>query len=156
MKVRFICGYYSDLAHKQKKRPEDYWDALNFCWAVKVGNFKHPFFIHDANGKTQIKASNFALARDAFGEWIEKSVPALHGGDDVILVPVPSKDGVIGATTFRSLGWRKMVARLGVAPKLGFMTCCVTPAAFSSPTRAPTPAPGAGGRTTNGAQRPDP
>jgi hypothetical protein len=37
MKVHFICGYYSDLAHKNKqRRPEDYWDALNFCWAAVI------------------------------------------------------------------------------------------------------------------------
>ncbi len=86
MRVRFICGYYSDLAHKKKqRRPEDYWDAYNFCWGVKVGKFKHSFYIHDAQRKTQITAANFALARDTFGEWIEKSVPALGAGADIVL-----------------------------------------------------------------------
>jgi hypothetical protein len=109
MKVRFICGYYSVLAHENKEpRPEDYWDAYNFCWGVKVGKFKHQFNIHDARGKkNRITQSNFALARDTFGEWIKKSVPALGGGADVVLVPVPSKDGVVGAATFRTLKMTK-------------------------------------------------
>jgi phosphoribosylpyrophosphate synthetase len=108
MKVRFICGYYSDLAHKKKeRRPEDYWDAYNFCWGVKVGKFKHQFNIHGLGKKTPITKSNFALARDTFGEWIEKSVPVLGGGSDAILVPVPSKDDVIGAANFRTLEMTK-------------------------------------------------
>jgi phosphoribosylpyrophosphate synthetase len=103
MKVWFICGYYSDLAHQKKRRPEDYWDAYFFCWGVKVGSFKRGFNIHDANGKTPITAKNFALARSTFGKWIEKSVVALGGGADVVLIPVPSKDGLTGAATFRTL-----------------------------------------------------
>jgi hypothetical protein len=77
MKVRFLCGYYSDLAHKQKKRrPEDYWDAYFFCWGVKVGAFKRDFYIHAAAGKTRVTKNNFDLARRTFGKWIEKSVAA--------------------------------------------------------------------------------
>ena len=104
MKARFICGYYSDLAHRKQRRPEDYWDAYFFCWGVKVGTFKRGFNIHDANGKTAITAKNFELARSTFGKWIQKSVVALGGGGaDVVLVPVPSKDGLTGAATFRTL-----------------------------------------------------
>jgi phosphoribosylpyrophosphate synthetase len=102
MKVRFLCGYYSDLAHNKQRRPEDYWDAYFFCWAVKKGKFKRAFNIHDATGKTPINAKNFDVVRGSFGNWIEKSVESLGGGDDVVLVPVPSKDGVSGAKTFRS------------------------------------------------------
>jgi phosphoribosylpyrophosphate synthetase len=105
MKVRFICGYYSDLAHKNKqRRPEDYWDALNFCWAVKVGKFKPQFNIHDANSKkVPIRPNNFSVVRRTFGQWIEKSLTVLGAGEDIVLVPVPSKDGIVGAASFRSL-----------------------------------------------------
>lgn len=105
MKVHFISGYYSDLAHKNKKRrPEDYWDAYFFCWGVKIGSFKRPFNIHDGKGrKTAIAKSNFHLAREAFGKRIERGVSALNGDNEVVIVPVPSKDGVVGASSFRSL-----------------------------------------------------
>jgi phosphoribosylpyrophosphate synthetase len=106
MKVHFLCGYYSDLAHKKKRRPEDYWDAYFFCWAVKVGTFKRQFNIHNDQGKTRITAENFALARRTFGQWIEKSVTALQA-KDAILVPVPSKDGVAGVASFRTLEMTK-------------------------------------------------
>jgi phosphoribosylpyrophosphate synthetase len=107
MKVRYICGYYSDLAHKNKKRrPEDYWDALNFCWAVKVGKFKPKFNIHQNGKKIAINANNFALARQTFGEWIQKSVAKL-GGQEATLVPVPSKDGLLAANSFRTLEMTK-------------------------------------------------
>ena len=108
MRVRFICGYYSDLAHNKKKRPEDYWDARNFCWAVKYGTFKPKFNIHDGKGgKTPITEKNFGVVRPTFGAWIEKSVTAFGAGDGVMLVPVPSKDGVVGAKGFRSLDMTK-------------------------------------------------
>lgn len=104
MKVRFLSGYYSDLAHKNKKRrPEDYWDAYFFCWGVKIGSFKRPFNIHTSSSKTAITAGNFNLARRHFGKWIEKSAGALNGAGDAILIPVPSKDGIKGTATFRSL-----------------------------------------------------
>lgn len=105
MRVRFICGYYSDLAHKNKKRrPEDYWDARNFCWAAKYGGYKRPFNIHDGAGhKTAITPQTIGLARRRFGDWIEKSVASLGADAKVLLVPVPSKDGLVRAQTFRSL-----------------------------------------------------
>ena len=70
---------------------------------MKVGSFKKQFNVHDAKGRTPITARNFALVRLTFGEWIEKSVAALGGGADAVLVPVPSKDGVSGAPTYRTL-----------------------------------------------------
>jgi phosphoribosylpyrophosphate synthetase len=106
MRVRFLCGYYPELAHKKTRRPEDYWDAYFFCWGVKVGTFKKDFFIHDAKGKTRITAQNFSVARRTFGDWIEKSVASLRGAD-AVLVPMPSKDGVKNAVTFRTLDMTK-------------------------------------------------
>ena len=119
MKVHFICGYYSDLVHKNKqRRPEDYWDALNFCWAVKVGTFKPKFNIHKDGKKIPVNAANFNLARKTFGEWIQKSVAKL-GGQDAVLVPVPSKDGLLAAKTFRTLVMTKEALKdTGLAPRV--------------------------------------
>jgi phosphoribosylpyrophosphate synthetase len=103
MKVHFICGYYSDLAHGKKRRPESYWDAYLFCWGVKVGQYKRSFFIHSDNGKTFINKTNFSLARSTFGKHIEKCAKTLDPDDAAILVPVPSKDGVVGDASFRTL-----------------------------------------------------
>src|SRR5438874_8764382 len=107
MKVHFICGYYSELAHKSKqRRPEDYWDARNFCLGVKVGSFKPPFNINENGKKTPINANNFHRVRPTFGKWIAKCVPKF-GGKNSVLVPVPSKDGLLAAPSFRTLDMAK-------------------------------------------------
>jgi predicted amidophosphoribosyltransferase len=103
MKVYFICGYYSDLAHSKQRRPENYWDAYFFSWGVKVGQYKRSFFIHSDKGKTYITKKNFSLARDTFGKRIEKCAETLDPENVAVLVPVPSKDGVLGAESFRTL-----------------------------------------------------
>ncbi|MGY2052420.1 phosphoribosyltransferase family protein [Methylobacterium sp. JK268] len=105
MKVHFICGYYSDLAHRQiAKRPEDYWNANFYVWAVKMGSFKRRFYVitHDGS-KRYIGKDNFAQARDGFGKFIEKRIKEEGWGDGVILVPIPSKDATLNAKSSRSL-----------------------------------------------------
>ncbi|MDE3809964.1 phosphoribosyltransferase [Sinorhizobium meliloti] len=103
MKVHFICGYYSDLAHTSKKRPEDYWDAYFYVWAVKVGKFRRSFFAHKPSGKIRINRGNFELVRQWFGDFIVHTLKTENETDDVLLIPVPSKDGVVGEKTFRTL-----------------------------------------------------
>lgn len=102
MKVHFICGYYSDLAHKKVRRPEDYWDAYFFCWAVKTGLFKRPFYIHKNGQKIRITKDNGSLPRKIFGEWLAERIAKL-GAEGALIVPVPSKDAVVGEKTSRSL-----------------------------------------------------
>lgn len=103
MKVHFICGYYSDLAHALKRRPEDYWDAYFYVWAVKVGKFRRSFFAHKPSGKIQINRGNFELVRQWFGDFIVHTLRSENAPDDILLIPVPSKDGVVGEKTFRTL-----------------------------------------------------
>jgi adenine/guanine phosphoribosyltransferase-like PRPP-binding protein len=101
MKVHFVCGYYSDLAHNKKRRPEDYWDAYFYVWAVKIGSFRKKFFIHGADRKIGVTQNNFSVVRKMFGRFIAQQVQK-DWGLEVDLVPVPSKDGIIGAADFRT------------------------------------------------------
>jgi adenine/guanine phosphoribosyltransferase-like PRPP-binding protein len=101
MKVHFVCGYYSDLAHKKKRRPENYWDAYFYVWGVKVGSFRRRFLIHAANRIIEVTLNNFNIVRKMFGRFIAQQVQK-DWGSDVELVPVPSKDGIIGANSFRT------------------------------------------------------
>lgn len=103
MKVCYICGYYSDLAHnKLARRTEDYWDAYFYVWAVKFGAFKRRFFIHSANGKIEVTQNNFKIVRQMFGGYIADRIVNEGMGNDPLLIPIPSKDGVIGNDGFRT------------------------------------------------------
>jgi uracil phosphoribosyltransferase len=102
MKVHFICGYYSDLAHQRKRRPEPYWDALNFVWAVKVGTFKHTFLVHTKERKIKITAANFNQVRKMFGKFIAETLQREDAPERVLLIPVPSKDAVANVAAYRS------------------------------------------------------
>jgi phosphoribosylpyrophosphate synthetase len=101
MKVHFVCGYYSDLAHNKKRRPENYWDAYFYTWAVKVGSFRRKFLIHASDRKIGVTQNNFRVVRRMFGRFIAQQVEK-DWGSDVELVPVPSKDAVPGVTDFRT------------------------------------------------------
>ncbi|MGM5051142.1 phosphoribosyltransferase [Tardiphaga sp. 604_B6_N1_1] len=102
MKVHFICGYYSDLAHNQiQKRPEPYWDAYFYVWGVKIGTFRRPFNIRTAKKVIPVEAKNFKIARQMFGSFVAQQV-STDWGDDIDLMPIPSKDGVAGIADFRT------------------------------------------------------
>lgn len=103
MKIHFICGYYSDLAHELKRRTEPYWDAYFYVWAVKVGTFRRSFFAHKPHGNVKINEDNFHLVREWFGDFIIHTLRTENAGDDVLLVPIPSKDGLAGACDYRTL-----------------------------------------------------
>lgn len=104
MKVCFVSGYYSDLAARQKKRPEDYWNALFYVWAVKVGSHKKDFYIINRDGKRiQVTKKNFEIARTSFGKFVEARVQDQGWNQAPLLVPVPSKDALPGVATSRSL-----------------------------------------------------
>ncbi len=71
MRFTLFAGYYSDLAHRLKRRPEDYWDAYFYVWGVKVGSFKRKFFVHTSAGKkVEINEANFSIARQMFGRFV--------------------------------------------------------------------------------------
>ncbi|MEJ0076479.1 MAG: phosphoribosyltransferase [Alphaproteobacteria bacterium] len=106
MKVGFICGYYSDTAEKVTgvKRPRNppFYEAWMFCLAVKSGEYHRTFYIEREAGRLNIDDKNFNLVRPTFGEWAAKWAAQLSS-DPLVIVPVPSKDGVTGADSYRSL-----------------------------------------------------
>lgn len=104
MNVHFVCGYYSDIAHRNfKPRPDIYWDARKFVLSVKIGTYKHPFTIHTRKGKIPINQTNFKKVRKLFGVFINDVLISESIPDDALLVPVPSKDGINSSNTYRSL-----------------------------------------------------
>jgi len=103
MKVISYCGYYPDRAHKElKRRTEDYWNAYFYVWGVKVGSHKWDFYILTPQ-RVNITKNNFALARGTFGNWAAGQIPTLTDKDNIVLIPVPSKDALLGKKDSRSL-----------------------------------------------------
>lgn len=106
MKVISYCGYYPDRAHNEiAKRPEPYWNAYFYVWGAKVGSHRRDFWIQRESGnRINITKTNFATVRKTFGAWATRQIPTLAGDvAEPALIPVPSKDGVVGAATYRSL-----------------------------------------------------
>ena len=69
---------------------------------MKVGSFKRKFFIHTADKKKiEVSKDNFSIARPMFGRFVAARIQE-DWGDDVNLVPVPSKDGIVGVADFRT------------------------------------------------------
>src|SRR4051812_23889907 len=103
MKVFFYCGYYPDRAHNQiKPRTEDYWNAYFYVWAVKVGSHRRNFYIRRPS-RLNITETNFNLVRKTFGQWAAEQLPQISS-EPIVLVPVPSKDALVGEKSYRSLG----------------------------------------------------
>ena len=102
MKVVSYCGYYPKRAHEElAPRPEDYWNAHFYVWGVKVGTHRRDFYILTPQ-RLDIDKNNFALVRKTFGKWAMEQIPKLFE-DDVILIPVPSKDALPNRKDYRSL-----------------------------------------------------
>lgn len=102
MKVLFFCGYYPDRAHKQiRPRTEDYWNAYFYVWAVKVGKWKKDFYILTP-ARLNFTKNNFSGVRKTFGEWAAGRL-STFATEGISLVPVPSKDGLVGKSDYRSL-----------------------------------------------------
>ena len=105
MKVAHACGYYSELAVKAGKprpRKPPFWEAYMFCLAVKSGEFHRDFYIERAAGRLNINRNNFRLVRPTFGAWVAKKLPTVSK-KPLLVVPVPSKDALPNADTYRSL-----------------------------------------------------
>jgi len=111
MKIHFVCGYYSDLAHELRKRTEPYWDAYFYVWAVKVGKFHRKFLAHKRSGKVVITEVNFELVRRWFGDFISHTIRIENLPSDSLLVPIPSKDGIVGVEDYRALNMLKEALR---------------------------------------------
>jgi hypothetical protein len=104
MIVYFMCTYYSQWAHENiAPRSQGQWDAFKFCRAVKNRRINGTLTIPWRSGPETINAQSVGRARWAFGLFIKHIFDQVLHLQSPILVPVPSKDGLIGATTFRSL-----------------------------------------------------
>ncbi|MFS2150682.1 phosphoribosyltransferase [Rhizobium sp. Rhizsp42] len=106
MLVHFISAYYSERANKHiKKRPPEYWEAYMFVWAVKFGTYKNKFLIQMKNRTVKVTADNIGVAREMFGRFIAYCLNKDDSEveDDVLLIPVPSKDALKNTDTYRSL-----------------------------------------------------
>jgi hypothetical protein len=103
MNVYFMCTYYSQWAHNNlAPRTQDQWCSFKFCRAVKNKGINGTLTVPLATGHEVINATNVARARWIFGLFIKHKLNDLSLPSPV-LIPVPSKDGLIGADTFRSL-----------------------------------------------------
>lgn len=105
MKIMHACGYYSELAVKAgKPRPRNppFYEAYLFCLAVKTGVHRFNFYIERKAGKLHITKDNFNLVRPTFGGFVARALPSLST-EPFLIVPVPSKDALPEATTYRSL-----------------------------------------------------
>jgi predicted amidophosphoribosyltransferase len=120
-----MCAYYSQYAHTQiAPRSQKQWDAFKFCRAVKSARINgHLTFPWKAKPEV-INQSNVARAREIFGIFIRMSLEQL-GLKSAVLIPVPSKDGLVEAQSFRSLvmvqeAMAKQTFNATIAPILRF------------------------------------
>jgi hypothetical protein len=103
MNVHFMCVYYSQWAHKNlSERSQDQWYAFKFCRAVKKRLINGTTQIPLKTGAVTIRLDNVGLARHYFGLFIKRTLDSASLRSP-ILVPVPSKDGLLNVDTFRSL-----------------------------------------------------
>lgn len=106
MDVHFISAYYSERAHLERaKRKPEFWDSYLFVWAVKTGQYKTPFTIAFRNGsRVKIGQSNVKRARASFGQFIASTLDGEDAPQNVLLIPIPSKDAQPGIKAgYRSL-----------------------------------------------------
>lgn len=106
MNVHFISAYYSERAHVERaKRKPEFWDSYLFVWAVKTGKYKTPFTITFRNGsKVKIGPANVKRARASFGQFVAATLDVENTPNNVLIIPVPSKDAQPGIKAgYRSL-----------------------------------------------------
>jgi hypothetical protein len=124
MIVHFMCTYYSQWAHDNiTPRSQEQWDAFKFCRAVKNRRINGTLTFPWRTGPEVIDAQTVDRARCIFGLFINYALQNA-GLQSPVLVPVPSKDGLVGVTSFRSLEMiREAIAAHGnwpIAPVLRF------------------------------------
>jgi hypothetical protein len=103
MIVYYMCTYYSQWAHEHiAPRSQDQWYSFKFCRAVKNRRINGTLTFPWQAGPEIIGVQNVGRARWIFGVFIKYTLERLNLQSPVI-IPVPSKDGLIGAPSFRSL-----------------------------------------------------
>jgi hypothetical protein len=97
MIVHYMATYYLQWAHENlAPRSQDQWYSFKFCRAVKNGRINGSLIFPWANKPETINEQSVAWARLIFGLFIQHAL-GVSGVLNPILVPVPSKDGLIGA-----------------------------------------------------------
>ncbi|MBL7099973.1 MAG: hypothetical protein ISS15_20135 [Alphaproteobacteria bacterium] len=124
MIVYYMCTYYSQWAHNNiAPRSQDQWYSFKFCRAVKSRLINGTLTFPWNTGPEVINSQSVGRARWIFGLFIQRTLANLHLPNP-ILVPVPSKDGLLNAQTFRSLEMvQEAIATHGnwiIAPVLRF------------------------------------
>src|SRR5437660_257221 len=124
MIVYFMAAYYSQWAHENiAQRSQDQWYSFKFCRAVKSRRINGSLTFPWKAGPEIINANNVGRARSIFGLFIKFTIDEQKWTTPV-LIPVPSKDGLLGAASFRSLEMtRESIAGHGtwpIAPALRF------------------------------------
>jgi hypothetical protein len=136
MKICFLCTYYSQWAHENlAPRSQAQWHAYKFCRAVKYKTINGTLEFPWKAGPETINTETVGRARYIFGFFIKRALKTLVLAAPV-LVPIPSKDALPDATTFRSLDMvREAIASHGnwtIAPVLRF-TKAIPPASEGGP-----------------------
>lgn len=102
MIVHFMATYYSQWAHENlAPRSQDQWYSFKFCRAVKSRRLNGSLILPWAAGPEVINEQSVGRARIVFGFFLQYILQQC-GFPAPVLVPIPSKDGLIGAPDFRS------------------------------------------------------
>jgi hypothetical protein len=134
MIVHYMATYYSQWAHQNlAPRSQDQWYSFKFCRAVKNRRLNGSLTFPWVGNPEIINEGSVHRARAIFGEFIAHVITHI-GVSDPILVPVPSKDGLVGVDDFRSFAMVREAAanRWPVVPALRF-TQTLQPAAAGGP-----------------------
>lgn len=104
MNVHYMCAYYSQWAHETlAPRSQVQWDAFKFTRAVKSRRINGYLTVPWKNiPHERIDTSNIHRPRQIFGHFINNIIQYL-GLETPSIVPIPSKDGLVGAENYRSL-----------------------------------------------------
>jgi hypothetical protein len=132
MRVYSQVRYYPQSAVSEfGPRSQSYWDAFKHAIAVKKltvnGYYTFPRVgTNGATSLTTINQANVEKSRSLFAQWTKKKLSEI-GINKPVLVPIPSsRDGIIGAQTYRTLKLAETVAAAidgaRVAPILRFIT----------------------------------
>lgn len=110
MIVHFMAAYYSQWAHQNlAPRSQDQWYSFKFCRAVKNRRINGSLQFPWKTGPEVINEQNVGRARWIFGTFVKYALEAT-GSASPVLIPVPSKDGLILASDFRSYAMAREAA----------------------------------------------
>lgn len=103
MIVHYMATYCSQWAHDNlAPRTQEQWYSFKFCRAVKNRRLNGSLVFPWREGPETINDQSVGRARAIFGMFLSHALANL-GVTHPVLIPVPSKDALIGAQQFRSL-----------------------------------------------------